>query len=190
MRNDDRNEARADVPLSIAPQMPVDDTLRQPETRAVAQDYDPLVDRPRTESRLTERIVAENGPTHVQPGYLEDVEPAQAGNAMIGNFGYATGRGGQALVDELNTPLFSDQESTEFFNKWDALQVSFIDEPRRAVEKADELVATATRRTAEVFAEERARLEQQWDRGDDVSTEDLRMAMKRYRSFFQRLMAV
>jgi hypothetical protein len=95
-----------------------------------------------------------------------------------------------AATDEDATPLFSERESKEFFGRWDALQVGFIDEPRRAVEQADNLVAGAMKRLAEVFAEERARLESQWDRGDNVSTEDLRVAMRRYRSFFRRLLSV
>jgi hypothetical protein len=95
-----------------------------------------------------------------------------------------------AATDEEATPLFSERESTEFFGRWDALQVGFIDEPRRAVEQADSLVAGAMKRLAEIFAEERARLESQWDRGDNVSTEDLRVAMRRYRSFFRRLLSV
>jgi hypothetical protein len=65
-----------------------------------------------------------------------------------------------------------------------------VDEPRRAVEQADSLVASAMKRLAEVFAEERFNLEHQWDRGDNVSTEDLRIALQRYRSFFQRLLSI
>jgi hypothetical protein len=61
---------------------------------------------------------------------------------------------------------------------------------RRAVEEADGLVASAMKRLAEVFAEERSKLEQQWDRGDNVSTEDLRIALQRYRSFFHQLLSV
>jgi hypothetical protein len=95
-----------------------------------------------------------------------------------------------AATDDDATPLFSDRESKDFFGRWDTLQVGFIDEPRRAVEQADSLVAGAMKRLAEVFAEERARLESQWDRGDHVSTEDLRVAMRRYRSFFRRLLSV
>jgi hypothetical protein len=95
-----------------------------------------------------------------------------------------------ATTDEDATPLFSERESKDFFGRWDALQVGFIDEPRRAVEQADSLVAGAMKRLAEIFAEERAGLESQWDRGDNVSTEDLRVAMRRYRSFFRRLLSV
>lgn len=65
-----------------------------------------------------------------------------------------------------------------------------MDEPRRAVEQADSLVATTVKRLAEIFADERTKLEQQWSRGDQVSTEDLRIALRRYRSFFSRLLSV
>jgi hypothetical protein len=88
------------------------------------------------------------------------------------------------------TPLFSSQEAKDLHARWDAIQVGFVDEPRKAVEQADSLVAGAMKRLAEGFAEERARLEGQWDRGDSVSTEDLRLALRRYRSFFGRLLSV
>ncbi|MCU1338336.1 MAG: hypothetical protein JWO19_3917 [Bryobacterales bacterium] len=65
-----------------------------------------------------------------------------------------------------------------------------MDEPRHAVEKADELVASVIKRLAEVFAEERGKLEAAWGKGNDVSTEDLRQALRRYRSFFDRLLSV
>ena len=70
------------------------------------------------------------------------------------------------------------------------VQAGFVDEPRKAVEQADGLVASTMKRLAESFARERANLEQQWDRGDNISTEDLRIALQRYRSFFHRLLAI
>ena len=69
-----------------------------------------------------------------------------------------------------------------------SLQTGFVDEPRRTVEDADKLVAAVMQRLAEGFANERSGLEKQWDRGDNVSTEDLRVALQRYRSFFDRLL--
>lgn len=89
-----------------------------------------------------------------------------------------------------STPLFPNNELEELRSRWNDVQTAFVDEPRRAVEQADGLVASAMKRLAEVFAEERSKLEHQWDRGDNVSTEDLRVALQRYRSFFQRLMAI
>jgi len=65
-----------------------------------------------------------------------------------------------------------------------------VDEPRKAVEQADGLVASAMKQLAAVFAEERSSLERQWDRGDNISTEELRVALQRYRTFFDQLLSV
>jgi len=89
-----------------------------------------------------------------------------------------------------NRPLFPEDVANDFRSKWDQIQTGFVDEPRSAVQRADELVAQAIKRLAESFAQERNRLEQQWDRGDQVNTEDLRIALQTYRSFFQRLLAI
>jgi hypothetical protein len=96
--------------------------------------------------------------------------------------------GGPARDD--STPLFSSEEASQFRSRWDGIQVGFVDEPRHAVEQADELVASTVKRLAQIFADERTKLEQQWSRGDQVSTEDLRVALQRYRSFFSRLLSV
>jgi len=87
-------------------------------------------------------------------------------------------------------PLFSPEEAKDMHSRWDAIQVGFVDEPRESVEKADQLVATTIKRLAEVFADERQKLEAQWSRGESVNTEDLRLALRRYRSFFGRLLSV
>ncbi len=84
--------------------------------------------------------------------------------------------------------LFSDADVTELRSRWSNVQTGFVDEPRKAVEEADQLVASVMKRLAEGFANERSTLEKQWDRGDNVSTEDLRVALQRYRSFFDRLL--
>jgi hypothetical protein len=89
-----------------------------------------------------------------------------------------------------NTPLFPEDVASDFRSRWNRIQTGFVDEPRNAVQEADELVAQAIKRLAESFAQERSRLEQQWDRGDEVSTEDLRITLQTYRSFFQRLVAI
>jgi len=98
--------------------------------------------------------------------------------------------GAKMARDDRATPLFSENETKDLHSRWDDIQTGFVDEPRRAVEQADELVAAAIKRLAEVFASERSNLEQQWDRGNDVSTEDLRVTLQRYRSFFSRLLSV
>jgi hypothetical protein len=86
-------------------------------------------------------------------------------------------------------PLFPEDELHNFRARWDQVQTSFVDEPRQAVEKADNLVANVVQRIAEQFANEREKLEGQWSKGDNVNTEDLRQALKRYRSFFDRLLS-
>jgi len=86
-------------------------------------------------------------------------------------------------------PLLPDDETDGFTTRWREIQIAFVDEPRESVAKADALVADLMQRLATSFSEERQRLEGQWDRGDDVSTEDLRVALTRYRSFFDRLLS-
>lgn len=87
-------------------------------------------------------------------------------------------------------PLFEDNEASGFRTQWEAIQAGFVDEPRAAVEQADALVAQVMKRLAESFASERSTLEQQWDKGGELTTEDLRVALKRYRSFFERLLSL
>ena len=87
-------------------------------------------------------------------------------------------------------PLLPQDFVQDLRTRWDRVQTGFVDEPRNAVQEADELVAQAIKRLAESFAEERNKLEQQWERGDDINTEDLRQALRKYRSFFQRLLSV
>ena len=104
----------------------------------------------------------------------------------------SSGGGGAQMVkekEEERTALFSEQEGQEFRSRWDRIQIAFVDEPRRAVEDADNLVATTMSRLAEIFAEGRKKLEGQWDKGD-VSTEDLRLLLQKYRSFFNRLLSM
>ena len=89
-----------------------------------------------------------------------------------------------------NTPLLANDRTQDFHSRWDSIQTSFVDEPRQAVEKADTLVAELMQELAKTFANERQNLEAQWGRGDNVSTEDLRVSLQRYRSFFSRLLSV
>jgi hypothetical protein len=94
----------------------------------------------------------------------------------------------KAVAASEQMPLFSGSEMGDFRSQWSKIQTGFVDEPRRTVEGADKLVAAVMQRLAEGFANERSGLEKQWDRGDNVSTEDLRVALQHYRSFFDRLL--
>ncbi len=91
---------------------------------------------------------------------------------------------------QIGSPLFDNSETEKFRSHWSAIQSQFVDEPRKSVERADELVAATMKRLAEIFSDEREKLEREWDRGEDISTEDLRIALQRYRSFFDRLLSV
>jgi hypothetical protein len=91
---------------------------------------------------------------------------------------------------ESNTPMFGSPETGDFRSRWYKIQTEFIDDPRRCVQQADQLVAETVNRLTEIFAQEREKLEREWDRGENVSTEDLRLALQRYRWFFDRLLSV
>ena len=117
-------------------------------------------------------------PPMAMPGATEPSESSPA----------TANRGESSPADA--SPLFPAGEATSFRARWIEAQTSFVDEPRHAVEQADGLVAEMMQRLAQVFADERSTLEQQWSRGDNISTEDLRVALQRYRSFFDRLLSV
>ena len=112
----------------------------------------------------------------------EAVSPEQGarGNAQASD---ATTQGTQTME------LFSDTELQSYRERWDSVQARFVDDPKTSVEAADQLVNTLIERLADGFSQERSRLEAQWEEGVDASTEDLRLALQRYRSFFGRLLA-
>ena len=117
-------------------------------------------------------------------------EPADDADAPVAREGEAAeDRRTAATGDDQLTPLFQEGEREELQTRWETLQTRFVDDPSTTVEQADELVADLMQRLAESFAEERRSLESQWSSGDDVSTEDLRIALQRYRSFFERLLS-
>jgi len=87
-------------------------------------------------------------------------------------------------------PLFAENDARQFHNRWNDVQAMFVDEPKRAVESADALVADVVRSLTESFTRTRADLDQRWKKGAEVSTEDLRQALRQYRAFFERLLAM
>jgi hypothetical protein len=97
--------------------------------------------------------------------------------------------GSETHAPELS-PLFSDEKDQDFRAKWHEIQTSFVDEPRQAVERADELVAQLMQQLAQSFSDQRSDLERQWEQAEKVSTEELRLAFRRYRSFFERLLSI
>ena len=86
--------------------------------------------------------------------------------------------------------LFGEAQVADYRSDWSSIQPTFVDEPRQAVEDADDLVKSVLKQLEEGFTQERDRLAKSWDSGDKVSTEDLRITFQRYRSFFDRLLKV
>ena len=91
---------------------------------------------------------------------------------------------------DFSTPLFSSSEVEDLRARWGGVQAGFVDEPRRAVQEADQLVGTVVEQLTAGFAGVRSGLEKQWSEGADVSTEELRLALQQYRSFFGRLLSI
>ncbi|WP_367130773.1 hypothetical protein [Saccharothrix sp. HUAS TT1] len=114
-----------------------------------------------------EAVPQQEQPQHSQPTELSEVSTT-AGDA----------------------PLFTGDDAADYQAEWRALQADFVDDPREAVQRADELVAQVMQSLATTFNQHKHALEEQWQRGDEVQTEELRQALKRYRSFFDRLLSV
>lgn len=112
---------------------------------------------------------------------LEQREPVPGGRPMA--------REG-AREMERPVALLADRDTHELRARWEAIQIAFVDSPRDAVENADGLVAELMQQLAQSFSGAKRDLEHQWSRGEDVSTEDLRQALRRYRSFFDRLLSI
>jgi hypothetical protein len=167
----------------LAAQRPTD---TRPPDRAAAADVqrrDPTDDElgredlPADEGSRGTTVVEDQRPDQEPPTTPVDTPAAQA--ARDGTAGTASTTG----------PLLATEDAEGFRAHWTDIQTGFVDAPRQAVEQADALVAELMQHLAKTFADERGRLERQWDRGDDVPTDHLRDAFQRYRSFFERLLA-
>ena len=109
--------------------------------------------------------LVEEQPPSVAPNQAEAESTVEAGNSFL-----------------------PDQTAAHADERWLRIQGQFVDDPRKSVGEAHALVGELTQRIVDAFAKERADLEQQWSKGDDVSTEDLRVCLQRYRGFFSRLL--
>jgi hypothetical protein len=95
----------------------------------------------------------------------------------------------EKIEDQLE-PLFEDEAAQKFRTRWLAIQSKFVDDPRDSVKQADDLVADIIKNVTMNFANRRVALEKQWNIGENVSTEDMRVTLKRYRAFFERLLTL
>lgn len=97
---------------------------------------------------------------------------------------------GDDVADSPDASLFSAETGEKLRGQWNATQSAFVDDPRAAVERADHLVVETIQTLSTSFTQERSQLEEKWARGESVSTEDLRVALQLYRSFFDRLLSI
>ena len=89
-----------------------------------------------------------------------------------------------------SAPLFADQDATKYRGRWQEVQSRFVDTPRESVEAADKLVTEVIEKLSTIFADQQKELESALDREGKLSTEELRLALRRYRSFFDRLLSM
>ena len=138
--------------------------------------------------RTTEQIATagadSEGRTSSAQQPLPDAQTDQSGPARQATAGSDLG-----TADQSPAQLLEDQELQSMLAQWKEIQAEFVDEPRKAVQDADALVAELMQRLAQMFASEREQLESRWSGGGDVDSEDLRHGLRRYRSFFERLLA-
>ena len=132
---------------------------------------------------LTTADLAGRGRAEARDGEEERTQPVAGRDP-------AESRAAAAVEEPEPHPFFAADLGDRFREVWRNIQVAFVDDPKASVHKADMLVAQVMQALAEVFANERAGLEQQWSRGTDVSTEELRVAFQRYRAFFDRLLSM
>ena len=149
----------------------VPNAIERPVERAVADDNGVVVDR--------SGIVDRDGPRD-RPGVMD--HPSDIARSVTTS---TTSTDSTRQMD-----LFPNEELVGYRTRWESIQTGFVDQPRAAVEQADALVSQLVTRLTEVFTRERSTLEGQWTKGDNVSTEDLRIALTRYRSFFHRLLSM
>jgi hypothetical protein len=172
----------------------VPNAIERPLERALADDRSSAVnrgevDRPGVHDGPGDRPGIQDSPADIARG-------RSAGAYDPGTMRHTSDTGGRDASSRTSTEearqidLFPTDELVGYRSRWDSIQTSFVDEPRAAVQQADALVSQVVNRLTDVFTRERSTLEEQWTRGGNVSTEDLRIALTRYRSFFHRLLSM
>lgn len=134
-------------------------------------------------------------PTPTEGGY--EADPPAAAHAQTEAIPHAEATHAEAAAGSAHgepvtngDSLFGGIDLSGLKSRWDDVQAAFVDDPRECVQKADHLVSDVVEQLTSGFAQARSQLEEQWSRGQEASTEELRVALKRYREFFQRLLSV
>ncbi|HJZ74098.1 MAG TPA: hypothetical protein VKE51_20300 [Vicinamibacterales bacterium] len=178
MKSDDRTAPEERLTTADIAQG-IEDKHAQRESAERRREEDVRGHREETITNKDAAVAAERG------GAASGVNPVRGEPTITSDQSRQVGRERQP-----QNGLFDHDESRRLRERWTHLQGSFVDEPRRAVKEADAFVAEVMKPIADVFASERTGLERQWDRGDKVTTEDLRVALQRYHAFFDRLLSV
>ena len=180
----DQNSGYADGPAGLGArptsEPPLLETVAQPGDERLAEPSDERLGR-----SSDDRMNQPSGDHLSQQGSVADSSGVRDGSPSTADTG-AAGGSSSAIGDD----LFADDEMVGLRARWDSVQASFVDDPKECVQKADGLVSDVVDQLTSSFSHARSRLEEQWARGEDASTEDLRIALKRYREFFDRLLAV
>jgi hypothetical protein len=164
---------------------------------APAQTAEPEFSGPETEPPLTQDVSppepkdagSASGWIEAQPTRAETVLDDESSMTNVGSTRAETVPQSPEVQRPDDELLFA-ADTSGLRSRWDDIQAAFVDDPAECVQKADTLVAEVVEQLTVAFSEARSRLEGQWARGEQASTEDLRLALQRYREFFQRLLAV
>lgn len=147
-------------------------------------------DETKAEERMRdERAVEEADMGEFQSLQEQEIATGDVEEPMTVEASAADGDATRAPAETADGALLPQDQSERFSSRWEEIQASFVDRPQEAVEEADSLVADLMQRVTGNLTQERERLESQWARGSEVSTEDLRVALTRYRAFFERLLS-
>lgn len=170
-------------PEGFAP-APTEDVSGQPPASAVSAQPSTAPTEPTVPEARHSTDAFDSAPNQAPP----PVVPAEPSNAQApAEVTQDSGAVGQSPTEQ---NLFADDELAGLRARWDSVQAAFVDDPKECVHKADGLVSDVVDQLTKSFAETRSRLEGHWARGEEASTEDLRLALKRYRDFFERLLAI
>jgi len=161
-------------------------TRQNPIITPANQDEEEYRDSPRDAQRELSGVY--ENPAHDAEVVDSDAETTQEWKSQSQSQGPAPRSGQFAPGSELGTPHLPEQTSSQMNDRWQRIQAQFVDDPRKSVGEAHELVGELVQRIVDGFANERSGLEKQWSEGDNVSTEDLRVCLQNYRQFFSRLL--